>query len=116
MADIRKKADFITSSLPANNDLQYNFIALFKWGGDINTPFEMVPVDDVKEDVDRKLIAGILPDKGRCKLRKISIFPNFSVSIVFKLEKSELFFDVILFHEKISMMYLIFLQFIRKQS
>ena len=90
-----KKKVFKTSSAPPYRpsahvqDLEYKWIIIFKWGGDIDFPFELVPVDRFgSDDLNSSFLSGILSPLSRLKHREMSAYPDFSVSIFAKVEKS----------------------------
>ena len=89
-----KKKVFKTSSAPPYRpsthvqDLDYKWIIIFKWGGDIDFPFELVPVNVFGPDeLSSNFLSGILSPLSRLKHREMSAYPDFSISIFAKVEK-----------------------------
>ena len=92
-----KKKHFQTSSGPAcpgkrPSDLMYSWLIIFRWGGDIDVPFDLMSVDDLKDgELDPKFISGLLTPMSRLRHRNLAHYSDFSVSIFGKMEKSKQF-------------------------
>lgn len=91
-----KKKDFKTLSAPLylgpkpTSHLSYDWLIIFMWGGDINNPFQLFSVDDLEEgELDPKFLSGMLSIPSRLRHRDLSFYPDFSISIVAKIEKSK---------------------------
>lgn len=86
----KNKTEFKTSSAPVYSPYVYPWLVIFKWGGDIETPFNLFSVEDLVEgELDPKIISGILSTPSRIRPRDLSFFPDFSISIIAKVEKSK---------------------------
>ena len=92
-----KKKHFQTSSAPVLPvakvlDYVYDWFIIFKWGGDIDFPFEEVNITEINNsDYDPAWLTGILSPKSRKRYRNFDIYPDFSVSVFAKVEKREFF-------------------------
>lgn len=90
-----KRKEFITSSAPPLSEptnFVYPWFAVFKWGGDIDHPFEILSVEDVEEgELDSKLLTGLLAPPSRLRHRELKCFPDFSISVFAKIESSKNF-------------------------
>ena len=74
----------------ADTNFDYPYLILFCWDGETN-PFMLVPLTEIDpRDIDWKWLSGILSPKSRCKLRKMTQFPDYSVSIFGKVQRSKL--------------------------
>lgn len=89
-----KKKEFQTSSAPLYmgpkppSNFVYTWLIIFKWGGDINNPFELLSVDDLEDgELDPKFLSGILSPTSRMRHRDLSFYPDFAISIFAKIEK-----------------------------
>ena len=69
---------------------EYLWLVIFKWGGDIDFPFEAVALTDlIPKDYDKTWLTGIMSPKSRRRYRDISIYPDFSISVFGKMEKGK---------------------------
>ena len=91
---VPRKKEFRTFSAPlhlgskATSTMSYDWLMIFMWGGDINNPFELFSVEDLEEgELDPKFLTGMLSPSSRMRHRDISFYPDFSISIVAKIEK-----------------------------
>ena len=75
---------------PKKLDYVYRWLILFKWGGDVENPFELMSVEHLQEgDIDPSFLTGILSPLSRMKHRNIGHFPDFAISIFGKVEESK---------------------------
>lgn len=77
--------------------LQYTSFIVFKWGGDVFCPFEIVGVSELDKDVHPSWTSGVLSPKSRAKYRQLMYFPDYAVSMFSKIEKSMVSFFYIYF-------------------
>lgn len=66
----------------------YPWLIIFLWGGQEN-PFILKACVDMDSDIDVNWLSGILSPKSRRKHRNVKKFPDFSVSIFGKVQKSK---------------------------
>lgn len=92
---IKKKTKLQTSSAPVlkskpkTSVFEYCWLIIFKWG-DADYPFELVSISDLEDkDFEKTWLTGILSPMSRKKYQDIGIYPDFSISVFAKVEKSE---------------------------
>ena len=98
---LRKKLKAISVTAPPKLNDEFPVVIVFKWGGNSENPFELCDMSQL-DDVDTKLLNGILSPKSRQKQRRVEAYPEFSVSIFSKIDKSE--FMIILFFLNIELL------------
>lgn len=85
-----KKKLFKTSSAPAPKTgqvIDYKWLIIFKWGGDIDYPFEVVALEDLRScDYENTWLTGVMSPASRKKYRNLDIYPDFSISVFSKVE------------------------------
>lgn len=89
----KKKRFFVTSSAPhPSRKLEFPNLVLFKWGGNIDVPFELLPSKDIDPiDYDEKWFTTFLSPNSRFKKRELDNYPGCWISIFAKIEKSKKF-------------------------
>lgn len=106
----KKKKQVIktSSSAPAYQptkqalDLEYKWIVIFKWGGNIDFPFELFPVEKFgSNEFNSTFLSGILSPLSRLKHREIAAYPDFSISFFGKVEKSKYLPKLVIEHGKL---------------
>ena len=68
----------------------YPWLILFLWGGQSNPFLLKSSLDMDSDDIDVTWLSGILSPKSRRKHRNLKMFPDFSVLIFGKFQKSKL--------------------------
>lgn len=80
----------VHSGASKDGKLEYPKLIVYKWVGDVDSPFEIVTIDELDpNDVDSSWTAGVLSPKSRAKSQHLKCFPDHSVSIFGKIEKSK---------------------------
>ena len=75
---------------PKSSDFVYRWLIVFKWGGDIDCPFELMSVQHLQPgDMDPTFLTGILSPISRMKHRNFRHYPDFAISIYAKVEESK---------------------------
>ena len=86
---LKKKKKKLSSSAPLPaREIEYPCLVVFKRGGNIEFPFELLElVEDDSQGVDKKWISGIMNSESRKRSRDLKCYPDFMVSIFCKIQQ-----------------------------
>ena len=88
---VQTRNEHVTDSNPdkwTDTDFEYPMLIIFRWGGQADPFILSFLVELDPEDVNVNWLNGILSPTSRCKHRNLKAFPDFSVSIYSKVQKS----------------------------